>query len=148
MTRRQRRYTVAEASLSSTLSSLLPIQDHLSSDTYASQREVDGLNRALAALNDRIKEMRERLEALATPTDDYEEWKSERWRSMKRLEVLEAEKKSLELKLKELKRPRNQNSGQNVDMDVQRDRKQLRKELSQLLHPRGKEGTGITHHYL
>ncbi|KAI3615889.1 hypothetical protein WG66_010280 [Moniliophthora roreri] len=128
MTKRQRRYTVAEASLSSTLSYLLPMQDHLNSDIYASQREVDGLNRALAALNDKIKEIRERLEVLAAPTDDYEEWKSERWRSMKRLEILEAEKKSLESKLKELKRSKNKSSGQIIDMDAQRDQKQLRKE--------------------
>ncbi|KAK7037755.1 hypothetical protein VNI00_010716 [Paramarasmius palmivorus] len=130
MTRRQRRYTVAESSLSSTLSYLLPLQDQLDSAAYASQREIDGLGRAIETIDEKLKDDQARLDVLATPEGNYEEWRDERWRCMKRVEMLEAEKKSLELNLKESKGGAKRSKiiippqGQDVGLD----QKQLRRE--------------------
>ncbi|KAG7089945.1 hypothetical protein E1B28_011573 [Marasmius oreades] len=110
MSKRQRRYTLAEASLSTSLSQLLLLQTRLHSPTYIRQREIGGLKKAIAAVDERINEERVLLEPLKemmkegneVDLDEYRERRNERWRIGKRLEALEGGRKRLEERLKVL----------------------------------------------
>ncbi|KAK1227451.1 hypothetical protein PQX77_009552 [Marasmius sp. AFHP31] len=109
MTRRQRRYTVAESSLSSSLSNLVPLQDRLASPSHVRQREKDGLEKAMAAVDERIREERETLERLTSSMKEgneaegeYRERRKGRWRVEKSLEALGDERKVLEERRKAL----------------------------------------------
>ncbi|KAF9266455.1 hypothetical protein L218DRAFT_841121, partial [Marasmius fiardii PR-910] len=110
MNKRQRRYTLAESSLSSRLSYLIPLQTLLHSPTHKRQRETEGLKKAIAAVDERFNEERALLESLKNVMtqgnegdfDEYKERRNERWRIQKRMETLEEEKKCLMERMKGL----------------------------------------------
>ncbi|KAL0577967.1 hypothetical protein V5O48_004003, partial [Marasmius crinis-equi] len=112
------------------------------SPSHARQREREGLERAMVAIDERLKQERETLAMLAKlmkegneAQSEYRERRAERWRVERRIETLGAERKVLEQGSKALSTGGTHHPERNDTQELSRTEQNLRSFLSEAYSP-------------